>query len=119
MSEKKYTWHKIAESLNELQFGENNITIVEIPGKRMCVAVQNDKLYACATTCPHSGGMLALGHLDAVGNIVCPLHKYKFSLRNGHNVSGEGYFLKTYPVEQRPDGIFIGIEVRGILSWLK
>jgi nitrite reductase/ring-hydroxylating ferredoxin subunit len=45
-----------------------------------------------------------------VGNIVCPLHRYKFSLVNGRNVSGEGYYLKTYPVEQREDGLYIGFE---------
>jgi len=27
-------------------------------------------------------------------------------------VTGEGYYLKTYPVERRPDGIYIGFEER-------
>jgi 3-phenylpropionate/trans-cinnamate dioxygenase ferredoxin subunit len=25
-------------------------------------------------------------------------------------VSGEGYYLKTYPVEEREDGVFVGFE---------
>jgi 3-phenylpropionate/trans-cinnamate dioxygenase ferredoxin subunit len=28
-------------------------------------------------------------------------------MKNGRNTTGEGYFLKTYPVEQRQEGIFI------------
>ena len=47
--------------------------------------------------------------MDALGNIVCPLHRYKFSIKNGRNTSGEGYFLKTFAIEVREDGIFVGI----------
>ena len=43
-------------------------------------------------------------------NIVCPLHCYKFSLLNGRNVSGEGYYIKLYRIEQRDDGVFMGLE---------
>ena len=28
----------------------------------------------------------------------------------GRNTSGEGYFLKAYPIETRADGIYIGLE---------
>jgi 3-phenylpropionate/trans-cinnamate dioxygenase ferredoxin subunit len=50
------------------------------------------------------------GFIDPLGNIVCPLHRYKFSMETGRNTSGEGYFLKTYPIELREDGIYAGIE---------
>ena len=116
---KQYTWHKIANSLAELQFSASGLTPVEVDGKKLCLALQHDQLFACAATCPHAGGMMAMGTIDATGNIVCPRHRYKFSLANGHNVSGEGYHLKTYPVEQRPEGIFIGIEKGGLFGWLK
>jgi 3-phenylpropionate/trans-cinnamate dioxygenase ferredoxin subunit len=42
---------------------------------------------------------------------VCPLHRYRFSLANGRNTSGEGYFLKTYPVKEDDDGVWVGLEV--------
>jgi 3-phenylpropionate/trans-cinnamate dioxygenase ferredoxin subunit len=74
------------------------------------VALVGDKLKACAAKCPHAGARMAEGYIDALGNIVCPLHRYKFSLSGGRNVSGEGYFLKTYAVEERADGIYVGIE---------
>lgn len=42
-----------------------------------------------------------------------PLASLKFSLQNGRNVTGEGYYLKTYTVQVKEDGIFIGIEENG------
>jgi len=62
---------------------------------------------------------MATGEIDIQDNIVCPLHRYKFSLMNGRNVSGEGYYLKTYPVEVREDGVFVGIEDSAVFNWLK
>ena len=59
------------------------------------------------------GGFLAEGHIDALGNIVYPLHRYKYDLKNGRNVSGEGYFLKNWPEEIRIDGVFIGSDNNG------
>ena len=117
MKEKKYNWHKVADSVDEINFSSNSMTELEVAGKTICVAFQNNKLLACTQKCPHSGGNLADGFVDTMGNIVCPLHHYKFSLYNGRNVSGEGYFLKTFPVEKREDGIFVGFEENGIFNW--
>lgn len=103
----KDNWHKIAESIAEINFGSNGLALVEVAGKTVTLALQDDKLFACPQKCPHAGGTLAAGYIDALGNIVCPLHRYKFSLQNGRNVSGEGYYLKTFKIEQREDGLFI------------
>lgn len=109
MGEKHYTWHKIAAELSEIKFAENNIAVAEIEGKKICVAKFNDDVFAFAYTCPHAGGFLANGHIDALGNIVCPLHRYKYSMVNGRNTSGEGYFLKHWPVEVRAEGVYVGM----------
>jgi nitrite reductase/ring-hydroxylating ferredoxin subunit len=120
MSPKQYQWIRIAEDERELDFAENGICVVEAGSKKICVAKSGEQLFGCSYSCPHAGGILADGYLDAVGNIICPVHRYKFNLSNGRNASGEGYYLKTYPIERRPDGIYIGIEERGALfGWLK
>ncbi len=118
MSHQKFKWHKIAETILELPFNSNNLLVVEAGGKSVTLAKINDKLYACAYKCPHAGGILADGIIDAAGNIVCPLHRYKFSLQNGRNTSGEGYHLKTYVAEIRDDGVYIGFEDKGLFRWL-
>ncbi len=112
---KQYTWHKIADSIGELHFHENGMMEIKAGNKTICLTKHKDSLFGCAVKCPHAGGHLADGYVDALGNIVCPMHRYKFSLQNGRNVSGEGYFLKTYPVEITEDGVFVGIEEKNSL----
>ncbi len=102
-------WHKIAESENELPFADNHIAVAEINGKKICIGKYNGGLFAFAYTCPHASGIMADGYIDPLGNIVCPVHRYKFSLQNGRNTSGEGYYLKRWPVEIREEAIFVGM----------
>ncbi len=108
-SNKGLVWYKLAESLQDFIFNDQGLAEYEVAGKKVCIAVKDGQPFACAHKCPHAGAPMAKGYVDALGNIVCPLHRYKFSLKNGRNVSGEGYYLKTFPVEIREDGIFIGI----------
>ena len=106
-SEKKYSWHKISSGIAELQLPDSGLKEIEIAGKKICISLHKDQLHACAHKCPHAGGILANGYIDAVGNIVCPIHRYKFNMQNGRNTSGEGYYLKNFPIEFREDGIYI------------
>ena len=103
-------WHKIAEHINELEFAANQIAVAELNGKKICIAKYKEQLFAFAYSCPHAGGILADGYLDALGNVVCPVHRYKFSITNGRNTSGEGYHLKRWPVQIIEEAIWVGIE---------
>lgn len=107
-TEKQYTWHKIAESKEELFFEANGMLSIKAGNKNICLVKHKDSLFACAAKCPHAGGTMSDGYMDALGNIVCPIHRYRFNLRNGK--SAEGYYLKTWPVENREDGVYVGID---------
>ena len=115
---KKYQWHKIAENADAIAWQENNMCVVEADGKKVSLAKYRDQVFAFAHKCPHAGGTMAEGVLDSMGNVVCPLHRYKFNLTNGRNTSGEGYYLKIFALECRPDGVYIGFEEKGFLGWL-
>lgn len=93
-----------------MHFPANGLLEIEVTGRSVCIGRDGDNLRGCAAKCPHAGGKLAEGYLDGQGNIVCPLHGFKFDLSNGRNVTGEGYQLRTYPIEVRGDGIYIGID---------
>lgn len=108
-----FSWHKIAGHINELEFGANHIAAVHLNEKKICIASYNEQLFAFAYQCPHAGAVLADGYIDVLGNVVCPLHRYKYKMANGYNVSGEGYYLKHWPVEQREDGIYVGFKEEG------
>ena len=110
MKEKKLTWHLIAQNINDIDFATNNIAVVDVKGKKICIGKTQAEIFAFAYKCPHAGGILADGHIDVLGNIVCPVHRYKYDLKNGCNTSGEGYYLKHWPVDLRQDGVYVGFE---------
>lgn len=112
----KLKWIKIADSVEEIEFEQNGITEVMADDKRICIAKHQDQLYAFANKCPHASGHLIDGYIDPLGNVVCPLHRYKFCMKNGRNVSGEGYYLKHWPVEKREDGVYVGLEANKLFG---
>jgi len=113
---KKYHWFKFADSEDELEFSPCGVGIIEANGKAICIARHNNELFGFAYTCPHAGGLLANGSIDSTGNITCPNHRYKFSIKSGRNTSGEGFYLKTFPIEKRIEGLYIGIEQSGLFN---
>ena len=115
---KEIKWYKVADSIAELDFQSNNMCVVEADGKKITIAQFNQSLFGFAHKCPHASGIMAEGYINAIGNVVCPLHRYAFSIKNGRNTTGEGYYLKTYPVEKREEGIYVGIEKLGIFGFL-
>ena len=117
MFSKKIEWFKIANSVEELIFPANNLMIAEVNRKKITLAKFKDGLYACAYACPHASGVMAEGNLNALGNVVCPIHRYRFNLQNGRNTSGEGYYLTTYPIEMREDGVFVGMAEKSFFNF--
>jgi nitrite reductase/ring-hydroxylating ferredoxin subunit len=118
VNSRKYHWHKVCASENDLKLEENGIGVVEISGKNVCITRFEGGWYAFPQSCPHAGAPLSLGCIDAKGYVICPHHGYKFNIRNGKMAFDGGCILKTYPVEVRPEGIFIGFKKESFLSWL-
>ena len=116
MSENR--WIKIAGSIEEIDFGNNNLAEVDADGKKICLGRRDNEIFAFASKCPHAGGYLSEGYVDALGNVVCPIHRYKFCMKNGRNVSGEGYYLKHWPVEIREEGVYVGLEKNKLFGLL-
>ncbi|RYE25167.1 MAG: Rieske (2Fe-2S) protein [Sphingobacteriales bacterium] len=104
-----YNWHKV-ESLSLGDLSEEKMQEVSVAEKRVGLLLKDSEVFAFSATCPHAGVSLCDGWLDAQGRIVCPLHKYRFDPKNGRNTSGEGYKLRTYPVEIREGYIYIGLQ---------
>jgi 3-phenylpropionate/trans-cinnamate dioxygenase ferredoxin subunit len=113
---KEYEWHKFADHENDIEVSANGIAVIEIKNKKICITKFHEQWFGFTYKCPHAGGLLANGYIDLVGNIVCPVHRYKFSLKNGRNSSGEGFYMKTFPIEKRAEGLFVGIEPGGLFG---
>lgn len=98
---------KIADRLSDLAFDQRQVIRVAAGDKFISLARHGNELFAFADKCPHAGACLSEGWMDVTGNIVCPLHRYKFNVGNGRNITGEGYYLKRWPVKTTDDGIFV------------
>ena len=103
-------WVLVTDAPLTLDWPDNNMLELEADGRKFTLAKWEEGYFAFASKCPHASGRMAAGYINPLGQVVCPLHRYAFDMKNGRNTSGEGYFLKTYPVETRPEGIFIGFK---------
>ena len=104
-------WHRIAvtyELEHDLVLPEQSVRTIIVEGKKICLGRFRDTYYALDDKCMHAGGHLGEGKCDAKGNVICPFHRYRYSLIDGRNTSGEGYYANTHPLEIRENGLYIG-----------
>lgn len=104
-------WIKLFSSAEqaELQVREGKPRRLVVRGLRLCIARHQGKLFVVSDSCPHSGAALSDGVVNYLGDVVCPLHQYQFSLRTGRERSERCTDLTCYPVEEKADGIFLGL----------
>jgi len=83
-------------SIDELREGEGKY--VELQGFRLAVFLNQQTPYVTDNACPHAGGSMSGGHVDANGCAVCPWHGWAFELKTGKISGGwDNEMLKTYP----------------------
>lgn len=110
MSAIEMHWVLVTDAPSSLDWPDNQLLDLDVEDKKITLAKFKDVYFAFAQKCPHASGRMAQGYINPLGQVVCPLHRYAFDMKNGRNTTGEGYFLKTYPVELRPEGLFIGFK---------
>jgi len=110
MSATEMHWVLVTDAPLSLDWPDNQLLDLEVDGKKITLAKFKEDYFAFAQKCPHASGRMAQGYINPLGQVVCPLHRYAFDMKNGRNTTGEGYFLKTYQVELRPHGLFIGFK---------
>lgn len=65
-----------------------------------------DDVHVIDNTCPHAGGDLSEGYLDA-GFVYCPWHHWGFSLRSGVSMHSGDARVRTYPCEVRDGQVYV------------
>lgn len=78
----------------------------EAAGLRLAVYRHEGSVVVLSERCPHAGGSLAQGWVED-GEAVCPLHRWRFRLRDGRctTVRGEGVY--RFPAEVRGDEVWV------------
>ncbi|MDX2413754.1 MAG: thiamine pyrophosphate-binding protein [Bacteroidales bacterium] len=103
---KKQVWHRILESKEDLI--EGRVQTVVVGTKQLAVSHYEGKICAIDNACPHQGGPLGEGSIEN-GILRCPWHGWDFHPCTG-KAPGFDDGVASYPVEERSDGIYVGLE---------
>ena len=100
---------KIFQHEEQLQkaFSEKSIRVIRIGERKVCLAKHGQTFFSFEHLCPHQMHPLNEGQITAFGEIVCPLHEYRFNLKTGAEANQKCRELKTFGVEVSEDGVFI------------
>jgi nitrite reductase (NADH) small subunit len=81
------------------------------PVGRFEVAVFNvgGELFALENSCPHQGGPIADGWLEA-GTVTCPWHAWCFDLRTGKMTLGDFAWIPRFAIKAEGGAIYVGTE---------
>lgn len=81
----------------------------ELDGRDLLLLNLDGTYYALDNACPHNGGPLSQGSLDAAGcKIVCPRHAWSWNVETGRAVAPPvDYRVATYRVAVRGDIVLV------------
>lgn len=104
-------WIKIFSSVEEAdqRILMNRPQLLVLHGQRICLVRSEAGYRAVQDACTHNGESLSKGHVNYMGEIICPWHNYCFEMTTGKEIQGRSDDLKTYPVKADGSGFFIGI----------
>lgn len=104
-------WLKIFDSIeaaqSQVEPGKPRLLLVK--GKRICLVRHDGAFFAVQDACTHSGASLSKGTVNYLGEIICPLHNYRFRLSSGQACDSSCSDLVTYPVKCDASGLFVGL----------
>jgi 3-phenylpropionate/trans-cinnamate dioxygenase ferredoxin subunit len=99
-------WVKIAE-VGAVAPGNGRVFDVE--GYSVAVFNLGGTLYAIDDSCPHQGSSLAMGTLEGCV-VTCRSHGMKINVTGGQRQPGQGMNVRTFPLQSRPDGLYIDFQ---------
>jgi len=70
--------------------------------------LENGTVRVTDDRCPHAGGSLSAGHVDAESNcIICPWHAWPFDVQDGTCPDNRAIAVRTYESRIRDGRIFV------------
>lgn len=85
---------------------ENRIKKVRLGNREIGIVRIEKKIYGFNGFCPHRGASLIQGSIH-VGELICPLHHYRFELQTGRSKFGDCADLETFPCHLTANGLKI------------
>jgi thiamine pyrophosphate-dependent acetolactate synthase large subunit-like protein/nitrite reductase/ring-hydroxylating ferredoxin subunit len=101
----KLEWFKAAEDVPE-----GRVITMTAGVTPVCLSRFKGQVGAISNRCPHQGGPLGEGQIEN-GYVVCPWHGYEYHPITGNPPAGFKDKAESYPVEERTDGIYVGVPI--------
>ncbi len=100
--------YQIFSSQEELEqfLPGHGLKSIMVEGVSVCIARDKNGFYAFENKCPHYSVPLDTGNINYMGEVVCSLHAYRFSLKDGWETNGKGLCLKRFEI-QIDQGVYI------------
>lgn len=80
---------------------------VQVAGKPVALVNDGAAIHAFAGVCPHAGGPLGEGHLDAGGVLRCPWHGWAFDVASGQCKNVPRALLARHAVKREGEAILV------------
>lgn len=81
---------------------------IEVDGLRVAVFLDRGRFHALLGHCPHAGGPIGLGWVED-GEVVCPLHRWRFKLETGRCTTVSGESVHAFRCEMRGDDLWVEV----------
>lgn len=101
-------WKRVGKGRPEA-LPEGGLMRVKVGGRAICLVRNAGTLHGLLDRCPHQGSSFIGGWCEG-GDLICPLHRMGFNIATGRSRTGGMDSAEVFPVEERPDGVYIGFE---------
>ncbi|WP_026950596.1 Rieske (2Fe-2S) protein [Algoriphagus mannitolivorans] len=105
---KEFTLGTKAEDILRL-FPEGRVKKVLLGQVEIGILRKGNSFFGFELFCPHRGASLLTAFTNSSGELICPLHEYRFDLKTGQVKSGSCRDLKTYSCKLTEHGLVISI----------
>ncbi len=92
----------LEQVLSVADIPEGRAKLARVKGEEMAVFKSDGKVFGVQNACPHEGGQLCNGWVEG-GEVVCPLHRYKFNLKTGACSTDPKLKVKVFKLIERGD----------------
>jgi ferredoxin-nitrite reductase len=94
--------------LRAAEIPEGAAKLVRVKSEEVAVFKHQGQLCAIQNACPHEGGQLAMGWIEADA-VVCPLHGYKFDIKSGACSTDAKLKAKIFKLVAPDDGFRVEV----------
>jgi thiamine pyrophosphate-dependent acetolactate synthase large subunit-like protein/nitrite reductase/ring-hydroxylating ferredoxin subunit len=105
MGKQGLNWYRVADPA---ELPEGRVKVVTAAHTSLALTHYEGKFSALENACPHQGGPLGEGSIEN-GYLRCPWHGWDYHPCTGKPPGGFDDGVATFPVEEREDGIYVGL----------